>query len=431
MGNFAFVLRLLLVAMSLATAWAVRGQFGHEHGAAWAGAIGVLAIVILSKRQDWLRRLPAIVALGAIGWGAGGMMSYGKVVGYAKSLDLLNVTYGLFGLFIIGALYGFIGGGLSSLALASTESKKVKWASLITQMVAGAYLIWGILIYQLEWLMTPPRSELWAACLGAAMALGWYAYRNAYHASFKTAMYSALGAGFGFAFGNFLQVLGPYTGLEFNWWNVMEYSLGFFGGLGMAYGVFSSEWEESQVADNAANIIGWVFLIILLPLTNIIQAFSYEKLLSRGKVLSPAEPEAFVQLEYILSWGSLLLLGGFAFFYFKRSVLTQQDWSSKQLLLLFVLYLGWYIFLSNIMGGIWLNGGGTKEYLYWANLVIISLGLSYSFNWNKNYQPYGTSYSLCWRLATTTILILFVLSLILVNTHGDLPGAQKRFVLWE
>ena len=34
MKNKDLLFSLLLVAMTLGTAWAIRGQFGHEHGAA-------------------------------------------------------------------------------------------------------------------------------------------------------------------------------------------------------------------------------------------------------------------------------------------------------------------------------------------------------------------------------------------------------------
>ncbi len=44
-------LSILIVAMSLATAWAIRGQFGHEQGAAWAGAVGGLALIMVSKTK--------------------------------------------------------------------------------------------------------------------------------------------------------------------------------------------------------------------------------------------------------------------------------------------------------------------------------------------------------------------------------------------
>lgn len=39
-----YFLATLAVGLALGTAWAVCGKFGHEQGAAWAGAIGALAI---------------------------------------------------------------------------------------------------------------------------------------------------------------------------------------------------------------------------------------------------------------------------------------------------------------------------------------------------------------------------------------------------
>ncbi|MFT5887025.1 MAG: hypothetical protein ACI9IP_003498, partial [Arcticibacterium sp.] len=75
---------MVLVGMSLGTAWAIRGQFGHEQGAAWAGAIGTLSILLVAKRRDWLAKAFSVTLAGAVGWGLGGMMSYGMVVGYGS-----------------------------------------------------------------------------------------------------------------------------------------------------------------------------------------------------------------------------------------------------------------------------------------------------------------------------------------------------------
>ena len=103
---------MLIVAMSLGTAWAVRGKFGHEQGAAWAGAIGAMSVVLVAKRADWYNKVFKVALAAAIGWGIGGMISYGVVVGYGRGSDFVNVYYGLLMLFVIGALYGFLGGGL-------------------------------------------------------------------------------------------------------------------------------------------------------------------------------------------------------------------------------------------------------------------------------------------------------------------------------
>ncbi len=202
----------LFAAITLGLAWAMRGHFGHEWGAAWAGAMGVMAVLLVSKREDWAKRAPALIAIGAIGWGISGMMSYGIIIGYCRSISFGNSFYGYAMLAVLGSLYGFIGGGLFGLGLESSDENKPKWANLIAQMFAGGFLVWGLLIYQMEWFMTPPRSELWAGCLGAAIALAWYLYRHNYKNSLRVAGYAALGAGFGFAFGNFLQTLGATSG---------------------------------------------------------------------------------------------------------------------------------------------------------------------------------------------------------------------------
>jgi hypothetical protein len=175
----------------------------------------------------------------------GGMISYGQIVGYGRSDDFVNAAYGLLMLFVIGGLYGLIGGGLTGLTLESSGEKKVKWARLMTEMVAGGLVAYGFLVMQLEILMTPPRSEAWAFCFGAGLALVWYMARNGFKSSLKVAFITMIGGGFGFAFGNFLQIVGNLLEIKFNMWNVMEYSIGFFGGSALAYSIFTSPWPQS------------------------------------------------------------------------------------------------------------------------------------------------------------------------------------------
>ena len=71
----------LMGAIAFGTAWAVRGKFGHEQGAAWAGAIGALSILLVAKRPDWYDRMFKIALVAAFGWGLSGMISYGQIVG--------------------------------------------------------------------------------------------------------------------------------------------------------------------------------------------------------------------------------------------------------------------------------------------------------------------------------------------------------------
>lgn len=422
-----FLKRMLPVALALGTAWASRGQIGHEYGATWAAAIGVFTVIALSGRQDWYDRLPTIVALGAIAWGAGGMISYGKIVGYGHAADYLNTSYGLVMLMIIGSLYGFMGGGITGLALENTPDKKVDWASLFTQMFAGGYLFWGFFIFQLEWFMTPPRSELWAACMGACLALGWFLYRNGYTHALRTAFFSALGAGFGFGFGNFLQRMGYVSGIKFNWWNVMEYSIGFFGGLGMAYGVYSSnKWPKTIASSKTSNITGWIFLMFLLPAINLAEAVSTERMTGTGEGIQAADPAQFARLWQQVMWIMSAVFAVFLTWYYKPGLLSG---SRNKNIAVALIYLAWYILISNFVSAIWHTPKFVSQHLYWINLVVL-VWMLYRFRENavgEVFQPshaYSSTLLKWWAAALALILIVSYIAVSMAYVHKN---AQLRF----
>jgi hypothetical protein len=129
------------------------------------------------------------------------MMSYGMVVGYGRADDWGNVLYGLTMLFVIGGLYGFLGGGLFGLAISKGEKDLLGWPQVIIEMVVGGAILYFFLIEQFGWYMTPPRSEVWAICLGMALALAWIFLRLKLHSALRVAAFAGLGGGFGFAFG--------------------------------------------------------------------------------------------------------------------------------------------------------------------------------------------------------------------------------------
>ena len=106
---------ILLCGMSLCVGWGIRGNFGHEYGAALPGALAAMAIVLLSGREDWWRYVHYFALFGAIGWSFGGSMSYMQVVGYTHSSHSPTVLYGFANLFVIGFLWASLGGAGTAL----------------------------------------------------------------------------------------------------------------------------------------------------------------------------------------------------------------------------------------------------------------------------------------------------------------------------
>ncbi len=101
---------IVIPAMALSIGWGIRGNFGHEHGAMIPGALAAMGAVLVSGRHDWHRRIAFFALFGAIGWAFGGSMSYGHVLSYTHCGDPPNVLYGFASLYLIGFLWGALGG---------------------------------------------------------------------------------------------------------------------------------------------------------------------------------------------------------------------------------------------------------------------------------------------------------------------------------
>ena len=422
----------LFAALVLGLGWAMRGHFGHEWGASWAGAMGALAVLLVAKRKDWARRAPALAALGAIGWGAGGMMSYGIVIGYCRSISFVNSLYGYVMLAVIGGLYGFIGGGLFGLGLESSEENRPKWPNLIVEMFVGGFLVWGLLIYQMEWLMTPPRSELWAGCLGAALALGWFLYRNNFKRAIRVAAYAALGAGFGFTFGNFIQTVGSSAELQYNWWNVMEFTLGFFGGLGMIYAVLTREWPDSVKPSKAGNWIAVIFLFAFIPATNYFNGFSTESFVSFAEKLNIANAAQFSSRQLLITGISIPVLALLAVMIWKHYSSQDDKLLKFGLPVMLLITTIHYNLFATIKLGVFYKPFSFRnsESLYVFIVALIFILWYFGLRKTSGFPgKHGSDETWKrWGIILIALLIIFVvITTISIHIHPEMPGAHDRF----
>lgn len=416
---------ILTVGLALATGHAIRGQFGHEQGAAWAGAMGAMALVLVSNRKDWFQKALLIALAVAIGWGAGGMISYGQIAGrYAQSDNFLNVFYGLSMLFIIGGLYGLLGGGLLGLTLDSTKEKPVKWGNVIAEMTAGALITHYFLIEQIGFKMTPPRGDYWGICLGAGLALVWYMARNGHRSPIRVAFFSTIGAGFGFAFGTAFHLVMNWIEIPFNTWNMAEYTIGFFGGIGMAYAVFTSEWpKESIQAKKWENISSILIVLVLIPLIIFRESFPYQKFIEKYQTLPNAESialsntftAALIVLVIIVSTWYLLAKSKFRV---TKVILTQ----------VFLIYSIAYSLLSYITTDLFAGNfvKNSNHHLYLVNIVAIVLLAK------KENSPFtiGSTEIKNKNWITYTLLILISLAImtwISILVHGETGPEYDRF----
>lgn len=421
---------ILLIALTLGTTWAIRGQFGHEQGAAWAGGIACLLLVFSTGNSNWMKVGVKASLMGAIGWGMGGMMSYGVVVGYGRSEDWLNATYGLLMLGIIGGLYGLLGGGLFGLGIEEGNSgKKIAWSQLVVEMTAGALIFYFFIVEQLGILMTPPRSEAWGICAGAGIAMLYYMVRNKHTGALRTALFSAIGGGFGFAFGDFLQVMGFLSKIHFNFWNVMEYSLGFFGGLGMAYGTltgFKNSASTDASEQNQVNPrIKWslIGLVGIIPLIVFHQSFVERDLLPTFENFELSNPTfwaSFTLMGAFLIWGIMQILTYRYYQNLKQNLIGDDEFLKKIGLVLFLAYMSYSILIT----GAFISIGRIEQYLYGVNFIVILYFISRlkAASIKNNLVNYSPS-----SVGLIALMVILIVAAIAAFSHGPIPGAQMRF----
>lgn len=412
---------ILIVAMSLATAWAIRGQFGHEQGAAWAGAVGGLALVMVSQRTDWYKKMMLVALASAVGWGAGGMVSYGIVVGYGHSDNFINVFYGLGMLFVIGGLFGLIGGGLVGLVLDSTKGNKVKWGQLIAEMATGGIISYFFLVEQIGIKMTPPRSEAWAVCFGAGIAMIWHMARGKRNSAIRVAIFAALGGGFGFGFGNFLQLLGNVLEIKFNMWNVMEYSIGFGGGTGMAYGVFSSKWPVEDVAPPKwANRVSMFIVAVFIPLIVFRESLTFGSFMKRLGEISNLESVATISTSFVV----LIMVAMVIIIYWK---LRSKEFNKRLVMSVFFVMLIVYTLVSYSITGMFAGKFALNHHLYVFNIVVIFIFARMNFPamFETVTDKVTTTRWLIYLVAI--IIVLALLAVIAININPVIGGGHNRF----
>lgn len=149
---------LYLVALSLSIGWGIRGDFGHESGAWIPGALAAIAICLLSRREDWHRRVAYCALFGGLGWGFGGSISYMWPMTFANSGQWESIWYGFFGIFLIGGLWAGMGGAGTALPLSMERDRLSRFMTPFLFVLIALIIKRYTFIYLVEYLK-PPTTE--------------------------------------------------------------------------------------------------------------------------------------------------------------------------------------------------------------------------------------------------------------------------------
>jgi len=366
-------------ALSLSIGWGIRGNFGHEIGAAMPGALAIMAIVIMSGRPDWWQRIHYFAMFGAIGWSFGGSMSYMQVISYTHSGHSLTIFYGFANLFAIGFLWAAPGGmAVAMPAILKSDQLQlfflpclavfIGWAlqqffvdlffhqdprqrhesplywydtdwldvliavisimivviirggfdfstSLILHMGVGWYAAFLILVNLLKFRMTPPRGDNWSGCVGIVSGALVFCFRNGLEQVALAILLTGILGGIGFASGQQIKLLFIKTGLQTNWHSILEQTQGFLFGIALVAGVGILSILTPQITD-ATDLPTWTHIFAVVFVLVIITYLNHRKAVGTWIEQVKSLPEKFFGLPTVgLFLSSKGFLGWFEVIY--------------------------------------------------------------------------------------------------------------------
>jgi len=235
------IVRALFVALAVGLGWGIRGNFGHQLGAAVPGAALAMSFAFVSGQRSLFRLMPIFGALGALTIMLGGSMSYGILHGYAKSDTLINYSYGFFTLILQGGTWGGFGGGALGLLMEDERPKLKDWIFLAAFMYLCGFVVYTLIVRVAGFHINPPRSDLSIGFFGAMAGIFfWLRWKRKFYA-LKGALYAFLGFGVGMAFARLLANVAHNLPITYDQWKVMEIGTGFFGGFVFAYAMLGKE----------------------------------------------------------------------------------------------------------------------------------------------------------------------------------------------
>lgn len=427
--------RSLFVALAVGLGWGIRGDFGHLIGAMYPGACLGLGWVFVAGSPALRLRMPTIAALTAAAIGAGGMMSYGILHGYAQADTVENYTYGFFTLFCQGGCWGTFGCALAGLLCDRKPMRSGDWIGLVASVFLGGWVTFAVVVDLLKFHVNPPRNDISVAFLGAAIGqFLWLATRDR-PAGLRGAVLGFVGFGLGMAGGRLAANVLVAAGVPINHWNVMEMTCGFVGGGVFTFGMLGLgrvEPADEPESFRTPNILGAVYVLGIIPLWHLATKVTPERMEGWKKTLTAAgftEPGVFadgifaalVAVCVVAAAGSVAWAGAIG---------RGQPWPAC----LPVLFLSYIMLLFQNLAALYFWYPKRPDYWNTHNVFWVLFGLMvlYTLVVRPGPAPIGESRFRVGRVVLATLAGFVAICVVAASVNGGktMKTANTRWPVW-
>ncbi|MBI4313307.1 MAG: hypothetical protein HY594_00680 [Candidatus Omnitrophica bacterium] len=356
-------LTVCIVALAVSLAWGVRGQHGHERGAAFVGAMAGLCIAALTGKERWV--WAAVWC--SLGFSVGGAISYGWFIGRASD----GSVAAMIAVLAVGALWGSFGAGGLGWGLRSSSSSE-RWIVVIATLLTWWWMD-GPLSKTLEISGFGPRRTLLIVLglLWAGLAFYLLVIRRDRVTGIMM-FWGALGWGAGFPIGMTWLSAGPSLKLEgwpMDWWKCMEHTIGAVGGACLAWGALrcSAAAEGKLKLRQKWVSLGWFFVVIptWLWANNLSFWYAEQRVISLSVVILAIFAIVIAVLLFVSSWHTVSTA---------TPPLMARPWNGKFLRMICIVF-AWMGVLTATLKTVPLHGWGSTQTFFFLAAGILTAAL--------------------------------------------------------
>jgi hypothetical protein len=212
----------------------------------------------------------------------------------------------------------------------------------------------------------------------------------------------------------------------------MEFTLGFFGGLGMVYAVLTREWPASVKPSRAGNWIALVFVFLFIPATNYFNGFSTDDFIRLAENLNISGAEQYAGRQFLYAGFSVLLFGITAILIWK-SCSKGEDRALRYCIpaLLLLTSLHYNLFSYIRLGTFYRPFSFAHSDSTYIFILILVFAVWYFSLRKTDGFPGKTKADDTWKrwglILGGLLAIILIITLISINIHSGLPGSHDRF----
>ena len=212
----------------------------------------------------------------------------------------------------------------------------------------------------------------------------------------------------------------------------MEFCLGFFGGLGMAYAVITRDWPESERPSKTTNSLALIFFAVAIPLINYFSTFDTAGFVQLAEQLNITGNAGFVTAQRLFGVFAIVVFSLLILLTWQRYDRKDSNITTVAVPVLLFLHTCFYTDFAYIRKGFFYRSLSLKNTATWYVFIIaVCLVLWIVHRKKESIATVELPMKESWKrwvvILSAVVIVILIFAVISIHSHGEMSGAHERF----